>query len=70
MKIILNPKKCVGCGACVSICDKHFVIKEDQRSHLIDPESVAAEKETKNIETPDCSKDAADNCPVSAISIQ
>ncbi len=70
MKITLNPQKCIGCGACVSICAQHFEIKEDGKSHLINAESAALDKEMKTVNEPDCAKDAAENCPVQAINAQ
>lgn len=47
--------KCIGCGACESICPDGFEMKEDGKSHV------------KNANAK-CIGDAIDACPVDAIS--
>jgi len=51
----VDAKKCIGCGACASICPDGFVMKSDGKSHV---------KNTKA----KCIDEAADACPVGAIS--
>jgi len=58
-KIIIDKEKCIGCGACVSICPKGF--------ELIDCKAHAKKAEVKKIT---CEKEAADSCPVGAITIK
>ena len=58
MKISIDTKKCIGCGACVALCDKVFELKNGK--------AVAKIKET----TEKCAKDAADSCPVQAINVK
>jgi len=58
MKVKVDPEKCTGCGACVSVCGSVFEMK--------DGKAVAKEKETEK----ECAKEAADACPVDAISVE
>jgi len=51
----INSKKCIGCGACVSICPEVFEIKG----------SKAVVKSQKELP---CVKEAIESCPVNAIS--
>jgi len=72
MKIVHEKSKCIGCGACVSICPEHFKMKEDgkaflEESKLIDEQSDKYEKEVVDV---GCAKEAADNCPVQCIEIK
>jgi len=63
-KIIVDNDLCIGCGACVGICDKVFEFSD---------EGIAQSKEDINIidemdeETKDDALDALEGCPVSAI---
>ena len=57
MNVTVNDS-CIGCGACESICDAVFSIEDKA---VVNAASVA-----DNI---DCVKEAADACPVGAISI-
>lgn len=54
--IKINKNKCVGCGLCVSICSEVFEIGDDGKA------TVKAQKKLS------CVKEAADSCPVGAIS--
>ncbi len=56
MKIKIDEKKCIGCRTCASLCPQVFVMKEDNKSHVIEEESN--EK---------CVKDAIEACPVKCI---
>lgn len=58
-KIVVDQKKCIGCGACVSICPVGFEMK-DGKAH-------AKKAEVKKIT---CEKEAAESCPVNAITIK
>lgn len=58
MKIKLDKKKCIGCGACAACCPDVFEMKGDK-----------ANPKVKNSDKP-CVKEAADNCPVNAITLE
>jgi ferredoxin len=51
--------RCIGCGACVALCPKSFKMKENK-----------AEPVKAQVAEISCEKDAADNCPVQAITIE
>ena len=53
----VNQKTCIGCGACASICEEVFEMK-DGKSHV---------KKGKEKSTSPCVKEAIDACPVNAI---
>jgi len=59
VKIKVNKELCIGCGSCEAICPKTFALK--------DGKAYAKQSEVKKIT---CEKEAADSCPVSAISIK
>ncbi len=54
MTIKVDKVKCIGCGACESLCHQVFVLKDGK----------AIVKAQKNIP---CVKEAAEACPVEAI---
>lgn len=58
MKVNVDRKKCIGCGACAALCPAVFEMK-DGKSNV---------KQAETDKT--CAKDAAETCPVSAISIK
>jgi ferredoxin len=51
----VNKEKCIGCGACASICSKVFEMKGGKAS-------------IKTQDKPDCVDEAVKACPVQAIS--
>ncbi len=51
----VNPKKCIGCGLCVSICPEVFEIDSQGKS-----------KVKKQKDSP-CIKEIIESCPVDAI---
>jgi len=59
MTVKVDEKKCIGCGLCESICPNVFTLK-DGKSKVKDKEG------DKRF---NCAKEAAESCPVSAISI-
>ncbi|MCK4730242.1 MAG: ferredoxin [Candidatus Aenigmarchaeota archaeon] len=58
-KVTIDKEKCIGCGACVAVCD-NLEIKDDGKAH---PKKTEVEK-------PDCNKEAVDICPVQAIEVK
>ena len=61
MKVKVDKNKCLGCGLCVSLCPAVFELKNGK----------SQAKEKTNLEkNKECIKEAADNCPVSAIKIE
>jgi ferredoxin len=58
MKISVDKKKCIGCGACEAICPITFELK--------DGKSVV-KKQPKEIT---CEQEASDSCPTQAIIIK
>ncbi|MFA7209317.1 MAG: ferredoxin [Parcubacteria group bacterium] len=57
-KAVVNDELCIGCGTCESLCPSVFKI-EDGKSHVLTDECGDC----------DC-QEAADSCPVSAITIK
>ena len=62
VKVIIDEKTCIGCGACASICSEVFEMKEKNGEY----KAVAKQKETRS----SCAKEAADACPVQAITLK
>lgn len=52
----VDQKKCIGCGACVAICEKVFVLKAG-KADVVDPTGASEEEIQK----------AIDACPAGAI---
>lgn len=61
MKAVVDTGLCIGCELCADTCPKVFVMREDGYSHVIG--------ETIPPEENDCAQEAAEICPVEAISI-
>jgi ferredoxin len=57
MPIKVNKDICIGCGACVSLCPSAFELNEDGKSEVVNQEGA------------ECAKNAAQSCPVQAISV-
>lgn len=55
----VDQEKCIGCGMCASLCPKVFKIMEDGKAHVI----------SEDCKECDC-KQAAESCPVEAISTE
>ena len=54
----IDKNLCIGCGACVSLCPKSFQMNdEDGKADAVSQDDV------------ECAKNAAESCPVQAISV-
>lgn len=54
--IKIDKEKCIGCGACTSVCGNF---------EMVDGKAVAKDPKSKD----KCNKEAADICPVQAITV-
>jgi len=61
-KVWVDSEGCISCWACVAICPNIFQFWEDWKSHAI--------KQPENTEELNCSKEAAEACPVSVIHVE
>lgn len=60
MKSFVNPEICIGCTLCTQVCPGVFQMKGDKAVTYKDP--VPPEDQ-------ECARQAAEECPVQAISI-
>lgn len=71
MKILLDLKKCIGCGSCSTACPNVFSMGDDIKAHITDSVIKEPDLEEKEFnETIDCIREAANICPVQAILIE
>jgi len=54
----VDQNKCIGCGLCSGLCPDIFQMNADNKSTVV--------KEEVN----ECSKNAAESCPVGAITVK
>jgi len=61
MKAVVDEEECTGCGLCTETCPEVFELSDDVASVIVDevPEDAI-----------DTCKQAAEECPVEAISIE
>jgi len=59
VKVYVDKDTCIGCGVCEGICPDVFKMTDDGKAEAIVPETEAA-----------CAHDAADSCPVQAITVE
>jgi len=52
--VSVDAGKCIGCGACASVCSDGFELKDDGKAHVKDPKAG-------------CINEAVEACPVDAI---
>jgi ferredoxin len=57
MKIKIDIDACIGCGACAAICPDSFRMNDEGKSEVISENNS------------DCARQAAESCPVRAISV-
>ena len=62
MKVKVNQESCIGCGACVAICEDVFDFNEDGLSE--------AKVETVPEDMRDQVQEAKESCPTGAITIE
>lgn len=62
MKAIINEDLCIGCGLCAEICPEVFEMNDDMIAVVIVDE-VPSELE-------DSAREAAESCPVEAITLE
>lgn len=56
MAVAVNKEKCIGCAACTQICSRSFQLGIDGKAEAI--------------EDSECASNAAEACPVQAISVE
>ncbi|HHY52563.1 MAG TPA: ferredoxin [Clostridiales bacterium] len=61
MKAVIDRSGCIGCGLCAETCPEVFHMADDGLAEVIG--EVTPENE-------DAAREAAENCPVSVISIE
>jgi ferredoxin len=62
MKPVVDEDLCIGCGNCEDTCPEVFRLEADGVAHVI--------AENTGPDLYGCIRDAADSCPVDAISIE
>ncbi|MCG2690341.1 ferredoxin [Candidatus Parcubacteria bacterium] len=67
MQITLDRLKCIGCGACASVCSDVFKMAHDGKSSLKDAELSDLQKIETEIA---CPKEAVEICPVKCIKVE
>ena len=66
-KIVHEKDKCIGCGACVSLCPKYWEMGEDGKAALKNAVNSGGEKHNLELEKVGCNRDAAESCPTQCI---
>lgn len=56
--ITVDQEACIGCGACASICPDVFIMNDDGKSEVVSQGDL------------ECAKNAAQSCPVQAITAE
>jgi ferredoxin len=63
MRAIVDAETCTGCGACADICPAVFEMNEAGDLAVVIVDAIPADKEAD-------AKEAAEGCPVEAITIE
>ncbi|MGC4020123.1 MAG: ferredoxin [Muricomes sp.] len=61
MKAVIDRDGCIGCGLCAETCPDVFCMADDGLAEVCGDVTS---------DTQDCATEAADNCPVSVISVE
>lgn len=79
-KVTLDRKDCIGCQACMSVCDKYFKYNDDDNKIELKGAGVKSTKQGNNVVKQELEikdkkdlpklKEAEDICPVSIIHVQ
>jgi len=69
-KIIQQRKKCIGCGACVSVCPDFLEMDRGDGLANLKNAKKAGEDFELEIEKIGCLKEAIDICPIQIIKIK
>ncbi|RLG46398.1 MAG: ferredoxin [Thermoproteota archaeon] len=69
-KVTIDRDACIACGVCASLCPDVFELDEEGKSSLVAQfrGSSPTEGEIPD-DLADCARQAAENCPVQAISV-
>jgi len=62
MKAVVDRDTCMGCGLCESTCPALFEMDDEEKAKVI-VEEIAKQDEA-------CAKQAAEECPVTAITVE
>ena len=64
-------EECIGCGACVSVCEKFWKMNPEGKADLIGGKKGKSGFFEREVDEKDlkCNKEAADICPVTIIHI-
>jgi len=69
VKIIQEHDKCIGCGSCVTLCSKFWEMGDDGKAKPINSKRKSRNYELE-VESAECSKEAAEACPVQCIMVK
>jgi len=58
MLIKVDKELCIGCGTCEALCPNVFKMNEENKAEVVGQEEE------------ECAKNAAESCPVQAISVK
>ncbi|AWI05104.1 ferredoxin [Clostridium drakei] len=62
MKANVDKDTCIGCGLCPDVCPEVFQMDDDGKAKAIEDEVPSVEESS--------AQEAADQCPVNAISVE